>query len=148
MNTARVLLGRRRPTDHGAQSNQRRTVSLSLSGLDRIVEGLHILNVVARTQPVDALSVPAVGTVASLNIFGEGNVGVVLNRDLVVVPNDHKLAQLLVAGKRRRLGSHAFLQVAIGSDHVDAVIERRLTRRSVLIEQAAHPALSVSETNS
>lgn len=80
---------------------------------------------------------PAVGGVAGGDVLGEGDGGVVLDGDLVVVVDHHQIAQLLGARQRGRLGSDALLQVAVGGDDVDVVIERAGTGGGVRIEQAA-----------
>jgi hypothetical protein len=61
----------------------------------------------------------------------------VLDRDLVVVVEHDQVAQLLRARERRSLAGHAFFHVAVGSDHVDVVVERALTPRRIRIEQTA-----------
>ena len=81
---------------------------LSVTGLgvlDGLVQLLHVLLVDAGLLPVDHLDVPVVGLVARLDVLGEGDVGVVLDRDLVAVVDRDQVAELLVAGERRRLAS-------------------------------------------
>ena len=76
----------------------------ALAGLDRVVQGLDVLLVAgAAVGPVDVLDVPAVRRVAGRDVLGEGDVGVVLDRDLVVVVDQRQVAELLVAGERGRL---------------------------------------------
>ncbi|MBW3609725.1 MAG: NAD(P)H-hydrate dehydratase, partial [Actinobacteria bacterium] len=86
---------------------------------------------------VDALDVPAVGLVAGTDVLTERDLGVTLDRDLVVVPQQDEVAQLLGAGQAARLGADALLQVAVGGDAPDGVVEYRLTRRGVRVEQPA-----------
>ena len=83
------------------------------------------------------LDVPAVGLVAGADVLGEGDVGVVLDRDLVVVVDQREVAELLHAGDGRGLGADALLDVAVGAEGVDVVVEGRLARRGVGVEQAA-----------
>ncbi len=84
------------------------------------------------------LDVPVVGVAARGDVLGERDVGAVLDRDLVrVVPDHDEVAELLVARERGGLDGHALLQVAVGRDHVDVVVERARARRGVGVEQAA-----------
>ena len=45
-----------------------------------------------------------------------------------------------MAGQRGRLAGHAFLHAAVTGDDVDVMVERRLARRGVGVEQAAFAA--------
>ena len=58
----------------------------------------------AAVGPVDDLDVPAVGLVALGDVLGQRDVGVVLDRDLVLVVDQGEVAELLGAGDRGRLG--------------------------------------------
>ena len=89
---------------------------------------------------LDDLHVPAVGLVARRGVLGQRDLGVVLDRDLVAVVEHDEVAELLGAGQRRRLRRHALLDVAVGGDHVDVVVERAGARRRVRVEQAAFVA--------
>ena len=86
---------------------------------------------------LDFLNVPAVCAVAGRHVLGQRDVGVVLDRDLVVVVEHDQVAELLRACQRRSLAGHALFHVAVGGDHVDVVVERALTPRRVRVEQAA-----------
>ncbi|SLD48316.1 Uncharacterised protein [Mycobacteroides abscessus subsp. massiliense] len=59
-----------------------------------------------------------------------------LNGDLIVIPDDNEIAQLLGAGQRRGLRGHALFDIPVGGDDVDEVIERAGTGGGVRIEQA------------
>ncbi len=83
---------------------------------------------------------PAVRLVTLADIFAEGDVGVVLDGDLVVVVDQDEVAELLVSGDRGRLAGHALLHVPVGRDAVDEVVEGALPGRRVRVEQAALPA--------
>ena len=80
---------------------------------------------------------PAVGLVAGDHVFVEGNIRIVLNRDAVIVPEDNQVAQLLRTRQGRSLSGNALLQVTIGSNGVDVVVEGRLAGRCLWIEKAA-----------
>src|SRR5690606_10317344 len=56
--------------------------------------------------------------------------------DLVVVVDDDEVAELLDAGQGGGLGGHSFLQVAVGGDDVDVVVERAGAGGGVGVEQA------------
>ena len=79
---------------------------------------------------VHVLDVPAVGLVALADVLGEGDVGVVLDRDLVVVVDEDEVAQLLGAGERGRLAADALLQVAVGGERPDGVVEQATRPRA------------------
>src|SRR5699024_11720094 len=72
----------------------------------------------------DGLHVPPIRLVAGVDIFGESNVGVIFDGDAVVIPKDNEVAQLLGTGQRGSFGGHALLQITIGCDDVDVVVER------------------------
>ena len=70
--------------------------------LERVPQRLDVLLVAgAAVGPVDALHVPAVGLVARRDVLGEGDVGVVLDGDLVVVVDQREVAELLVCRRAR-----------------------------------------------
>ena len=79
-------------------------------------ERLDVLVVLgAAVGPVDGLDVPAVGLVARGDVLAERDVGVVLDRDLVVVVDQREVAELLVAGERGGLAADALLEVAVAA---------------------------------
>ena len=125
-----IFVGRREADDR-PQLDERRLVGDRLGVLDRLQDAGDVL------AALDLLDVPAVGLVAGGDVLGQRDVGVVLDGDLVVVVEDDQVAQLLAAGDRGRLGGDALLDVAVGGDDVDEVVERALTRRGVRVEQAA-----------
>ena len=128
---AGVLLAGARPADDRLQDDDRRLRRLALGGLDGAVQLGDVLDVLAGLLPVDGLHVPAVGLVALGDVLGEGDVGVVLDGDLVRVVDHDEVAELLVAGERGGLAGHALLQVAVAGDHVDEVVERARAGRGV-----------------
>ena len=126
----------RRPGDDRAEPDEAGLVGDRLGGLDRGVQRGDVLAVLlAAVGPVDVLHVPAVRRVAGRDVLGERDVGVVLDRDLVVVVDQREVAELLDAGDRRGLGRHALLDVAVAAQRVDVVVERR--RAGARVEQAA-----------
>ena len=117
------------PADDRAEDDQRRLVGLALGRLDRGVQLGDVLDVLAGLLPVHDLHVPAVGLVARRDVLGEGDVRVVLDRDLVGVVDRDQVAERLVTGERGCLAGDALLQVAVTGDHVHEVVERRRAGR-------------------
>src|SRR5687767_5787631 len=68
---------------------------------------------------------PAVSFEPLGNVFAECEIGEPLNGDLVVVVEVDKFSQFEMAGKRGRLRSYAFHEIAIGNDSVDVVVDDR-----------------------
>lgn len=83
--------------------------------------------------PVHPLRRPAIGGEAPQHVLGEGERGIAVDRDVVVVPEDGQLLELHVAGQRGGLVADALLQVAVRGDHPGAVIHQALAeaRRQV-----------------
>ncbi len=117
--------------DDRAQFDERRPVGDGLGVGDGLLDGRHVL------AALHLLHVPAVGLVARGGVLAQRDVGVVLDRDLVVVVEDDEVAQLLHGRQRRGLRRHALFDVAVGGDHVDEVVEGTGARLGVRIEQAA-----------
>lgn len=140
MRLAGVPLRRGGPSDDRAQHDQGRPFPVRLRGLDRGEQGIDVLDVVARAGPVHGLRVPAVRGVAGRDVLAEGDVGVVLDGDVVGVVEHDEVAQLLVAGERRGLGRDAFHHVAVGRHHVDVVVEGAGARGGVGVEESPLPA--------
>ncbi len=80
---------------------------------------------------------PAVGLVARADIFGLGNVGVVLDGDLVVVVEDDEVPEPVMARERGHLVADALFDIAIGDEAVDVVVEQAGARLGVRVEQPA-----------
>ena len=144
---AGVLLVRCGVADDGAQLDERGLVRDGLGALDGGVQLGDILDVVAGAGPIHALNVPTVGLVALGHVLGEGDVGVFLNGDVVAVPDDNQVAELLVARERASLCGDALLHVTLGGDDVDVVVEGGGAGGSLGVEHAAHTTLCVGETN-
>src|SRR5690625_5409884 len=65
----------RGPADDGPQGDEGGLVGDALGLLDRLVQGVDVLEILIAAGPVDALGVPAVGLVAGHDILGECHVG-------------------------------------------------------------------------
>ena len=61
-----------------------------------------LLEPVERDVLAEVLDVPAVGLVAGADVLAEGELGVALDRDVVVVVEDDQAAEAEVAGERAR----------------------------------------------
>ena len=120
---------RRRPSDDRLEHDQRRLVGLGFGGLDCREQLSDVLDVVAGLLPVDRQHLPAVRLVPRGDVFGERDVGVVLDGDLIRVVERDQIAELLMPGEGGGLARHALLQVAVAGDDVDEVVERALARR-------------------
>ena len=96
MNRAGVLLGRRRPTDNCAQGNDRRPMLFSFSSIYCLVKSIYVFVVFSvLSQPINPLGVPAVRFVALEHVFLERYIGIVLNRDMVIIPDHNEVTQIL-----------------------------------------------------
>ena len=138
MGLAGVLGVRGGPRDDRAEDDDAGLVGDPLGRPDRLVERGDVLLVTrAVVGPVDDLDVPAVGLVALRDILGQRDVGVVLDRDLVLVVDQGEVAELLGAGEGRGLGADALLDVTVAGQRVDLVVEDRLAGSGVGIEQSA-----------
>ncbi len=130
VHTAGVHLGGSGVTDDRAQRDERRAVG------DRTGVGQCFFKAGDVLTTDDGLYMPAVRLVAGGGVLRECDLGVVLNGDLIVIPDDDEVSELLSARQRRGLRSHALFDIPVGGDDVDEVIERAGTGGGVRIEQA------------
>ena len=135
---AGALQLRGRPGDDRPELDEARLVGDPPRRLEGVVQGRDVLLVVGvAVGPVDGLHVPAVRGVAGGDVLGQGDVGVVLDGDPVAVVDQRQVAQPLGGAEGGRLAADALLDVAVGGQAVDVVVEGRLARRGVGVEQAA-----------
>ncbi len=123
------------PGDDGAHGDDGRAAGLGLRRRQRRVQRVHVD--VTVVGGLDALHVPAVGLVPLEHVLGERGGGVALDRDVVVVVEEDEVAEPLVAGQRRRLGGDALLEIAVGDDRPDGVVEGGLALGRLGVEQTA-----------
>src|SRR6516164_1292975 len=76
----------------------------------------------------DAQYIPTVGEEPRSDIFREGNAGVALNGDVVVVPDPAETIEPEVSRKRCGLRCHAFHHAAVAADRVDVVVKDVVSR--------------------
>ena len=88
---------------------------------DRVLERL--LEVVEPDVLLEVLHVPAVRLVALADVLGERQLGVALDRDVVLVVERDQPAEAEVAGQRGRLAGDPLLEVAVGGDRERPVID-------------------------
>lgn len=91
------------------------------------------------------LDVPAVGLVALGNILSEGNVGVTVNGNVVVIVDADEVAELEVASQRRGLARDTLHQATITEEAVGVVVNQVEAR---LVEGGGSVSLGHSQTNS
>jgi hypothetical protein len=147
VNRLRALLVRRGVADQRLEDDERGLARLGLAVLDRRVQRLDVLDVLARRGPVDVQHLPAVRLVAGGHVFRERDVRVALDRDLVRVVDRDQVAELLVARERGSLARHALLQIAVARDDIHEVVERALARGSLGVEEAALVARCIREAD-
>ena len=110
-----VGLGRRAIADDGAAGDHGRLVG-GLGALDRRGDGVAV-------EAVDMLGVPARGLEARHLVDRGGEIGVAVDGDAVVVPEDDQLVQLQMAGEVDRLVADALHEAAVARDHIGVVID-------------------------
>lgn len=123
------------PGDDRARGDEGGALRLGLGGLQGLEEGLRVEVAVGLLG--HALDVPAVRLVALKGVLGDGRLRVALDGDVVVVPQQHQVAELLVAGQGGRLVGDALLEAAVARDRVDHVVERGGALGGLRVEQAA-----------
>ena len=125
VNLSGVLLVGGGPADHSLDSNQRRFRRLGLGGLNSSEQRVDVLVVGGRVAEVNGVNIPPIGLVTGAHVLCESDVSVVLDRDLVRVVKDNKIAKLLMASKRGRLSGNTLLDVTVTGNHVDEVVKHR-----------------------
>ena len=127
---AGVLLLRGPVGDVAARDDEARAPGLRHGPPDRRLE----LGAIVR---IGAPDLPPVGLEAPGDVLGEGEPGVALDRDVVVVVEVDEVPEPPVTGERGGLGGHAFHQVAVAHDAEHAVA--RGTERARAEARRQHP---------
>lgn len=123
------------PGDDRAGRDERRAPGLGLGGQQRLVQTRRVQ--VTAGQLVDALDVPAVRLVALQGVLGDRGLRVALDGDVVVVPQQDQVAQLLVPGQRGRLRGDALLEAAVAERRPTPCGRRGGAGGRLRVEQAA-----------
>ena len=103
--------------DDGLDHDDRRAPGFLLGGADRSFDGVQVVSV------RDALDVPAVCLKALGDVFGESDLRVTLNGNVVVVVQANQLAEFEMPGQGCGFGGDAFHQVAVAHDRISVVID-------------------------
>lgn len=126
-------------TNGGAELDQRGLVSDLLGSLNGSVNGGKV-----GVTVVDGDDVPAVSLITLGNVLSEGDVGVTINGDVVVVPNGNQVAELKVSSERRSLGGDTLHQATISEEAVCVVVNKV---EVVLVEGGGSVSLSDGKTD-
>ena len=73
---------------------------------------------------VDPLHMPAIGGEAGRRVVGEGEAGMAVDRDAVIVIEDDHLAKAEMPGQRAGLVAGAFLHIAVAGDHIGEMVDQ------------------------
>ena len=104
--------------DVAVDDDERGSAGLGSEGVERARQHGEVVGV------ADAGDVPAESDEAGGDVLGEGQRGVALDGDLVVVVDPAQVGQAQVPGKRRGLRGDAFHQVTVAAEGVDVVVEQ------------------------
>src|ERR1051325_3024857 len=113
-----VLFVRRAVTDVAVQDNKRRPAFGFAEDLERVFDSIHVVCV------TNAQNIPTISQETSGDIFGEGEVRVAFDRDMIVVEDPAKIIQTEVTRQRGGFGGNAFHHTAIAAHGVNIVIEK------------------------
>ena len=91
---------------------------VSLGLVDGVADGVEV-----GVTVLDVLHVPAVGLVAGADILGEGDVGVAVDGDGVVIVKGDELAEAPVGGEGGALTGHTLHVAAVTHDGVGVVVD-------------------------
>ena len=82
-----------------------------------LVERLYVVGI------LHVLDVPAIGAEAHGHVVAEGQVRMAFDGDAVIVVDPAQVAELEMAGQRRRFVGNAFHHVAVAAQRIDVVVE-------------------------
>src|SRR6478672_3112123 len=99
------------------QYNERGPAFRLLEYHERLFDSVNVIGI------ADAQNVPAVSEKTRGHVFGECDVRVPFDADVIVVPNPAEIIQTEMTGERGSFGSNAFHHAAVTTDGVDVVIE-------------------------
>src|SRR6476660_10040605 len=99
------------------QNNERGPAFRLLEYRERLFDSVNVIGI------ADAQDVPAVSEKARGHVFGECNIRVPFDADVIVVPDPAEIIQTEMTGERGSFGSNAFHHATVTADGVDVVIE-------------------------
>src|SRR4030095_11873351 len=99
------------------QNNERGPAFRQLEYRERLFDSGNVIGI------ADSNNVPAVGEKARGHVFGECDVRVPFDADVIVVPNPAEIIQTEMTGERGSFGSNAFHHATVTADGVDVVVE-------------------------
>ncbi len=112
-----VHLGGRGVADVGPEHDERRAGFLAPGGIERQVDGVEVIAV------IHVLHVPAICLEALAHVLAEGERGIAVDGDVVVVVDEAELAQPEVSRKAGRFAGDAFHEVTIAAEAPDPVVD-------------------------
>lgn len=112
-------------------------------GLSLLDGGLNGSQVVVTV--LDGDDMPAISLVALGNVLSEGNVGVAVNGDVVVIPDGNQVAELEVTGEGAGLAGDTLHEAAIAKEAVCVVVDEL---EAGLVEAGCGVSLGNGETDS
>ncbi len=115
--------------DMATNTNQRRPARLRASVFDCVCECVEVVGVLNR------LGMPSVGFEPFAYVFGESDLGVAVDRDVIVVVQVDDVAKAQMARDRCRLARDALHHVAVAGDRENLMVEQA---GAVAIEARRH----------
>src|ERR1700722_6479051 len=108
-----VHLIRAAKADMRPDLDEGRSARLFLRVMDRFADGGSIVAV------CQCLDMPAIGFEPFCHVFGEGNICISFDSDMVVVGEEDEVTEREVAGDGGGLGGDTFHHIAVAADAVD-----------------------------
>ena len=102
---------RRGPADDASQRDQRRNAVAPRSLAQRLLDRVEVARVVDLDHP------PSVRPVPRPHVLSEREIGAAVDRDGVVVPDEHQVVEPERARQARRLARDALLHAAVAREH-------------------------------
>src|SRR6476660_5126874 len=99
------------------QYNERGPAFRLLENREGLFDSVNLIGI------ADAQDVPAVGEKTRGHVFGERDVRVPFDADVVVVPDPAEIIQTEMTGERGSFGSNAFHHATVTANGVDVVVE-------------------------
>src|SRR4029079_6274290 len=103
------------------QNDERGPAFRLLEYRERLFDSVNVIGI------ADAPDVPAVSEKARGHVFGECNIRVPFDADVIVVPDPAEIIQTEVTGERGSFGSNAFHHAPVTANGVDVVVENLKT---------------------